>query len=56
MISGAEEASGQRTLHTLYLTPRRRPRELADGSLNLRSPGDNAEYEDGALVLDWGRE
>jgi len=42
--------------HAHQLTPKGRLWELADGTLDLRFSGpamDKAEYEDGALVLDW---
>ena len=46
-----------RKSHAHELTPKGRLWELANGSLNLRfhhTPTmDKAEYEDGALVLDW---
>ena len=46
-----------RKSHAHELTPKGRLWELTDGSLNLRfhDPGrmDKAEYEGGALVLDW---
>ena len=42
--------------HAHQLTPKGRLWELADGTLDLRFSGSamhKAEYEDGALVLDW---
>ena len=45
-----------RKTHAHHLTRKGRLWELADGRFSLRFPGpstDKAEYEDGALVLDW---